>query len=288
LVECSVGHFLIREHTTPSGMRYYAVQPSSLSAAQRRQNALIINQQPDITRFESSFNGPFPFSSDGVLVGRPKAGFEEEMEGMITFEGGVVSNLSVLYHENMHQWWGDNVTEANYRLTFFKEGMATFAQHLLTARQAEDAAGGPSTARGRAAFNASLIRQFDSGYGRTDLWQGAPSDPTPYRLFSGSSTYDRPGLAYIALRQILGHRRFVGALQSLQRHYGGATVTEAELEAGFRHWLPNSSPACTGRLNQFFRQWWDTSYPAGGLSKPRLTGPGLAGGGFYNGSGGCS
>jgi aminopeptidase N len=210
------------------------------------------------------------------------------MEGMITFQGGVVSNLGILAHENMHQWWGDNVTEHNYRLTFFKEGLATFGESLLTARKAEDAAGGPSTARGRAAFDASLIDQFNAGYARSNLWQGAPSDPTPYRLFSGTSTYDRPGLAYIALRQILGPRRFVHALQSLQRTYGGGTITEAQLEAGFRQWMPDHSGACVGRLTTFFRQWFDTSYPVGRTQKPTLTGPGLAGGGFYARSGSCS
>ena len=32
---------------------------------------------------------------------------------MITFAGGVI-NTDMLYHENMHQWWGDNVTEGDY------------------------------------------------------------------------------------------------------------------------------------------------------------------------------
>ena len=41
---------------------------------------------------------------------------------------------------------------------------------------------------------------------------------------------------------------------------------------------------------QFFKQWWDTAYvgsPAAG-NKPQITGPGLAGGGFYDANGGCS
>jgi hypothetical protein len=240
-----------------------------------------------VTRFESRFNGPIPFASDGVLVGKPDAGFAEEMETMITFYGGRLSDLADLYHENMHQWWGDNVTENNYRLTFFKEGLATLSEYLLTARQAEKAAGGPSTTRGRAAFNASLVHQFDALYQRSDLWQGAPSDPTPYRLFSGTSTYTRPGMTYLALRQILGPRRFVAALHELQRRYGGGAITEPQLEAGFRRWLPDRSSACRARLGRFFRQWFDTSYPARGMDKPHLTGPGLVGGGFYDRSGGC-
>ena len=44
--------------------------------------------QQDITDFESQFNGTYPFTSAGVLVGVPSASFEEEMETMITFAGG--------------------------------------------------------------------------------------------------------------------------------------------------------------------------------------------------------
>jgi hypothetical protein len=88
--------------------------------------------------------------------------------------------------------------------------------------------------------------------------------------------------------QILGTARFTKALQQIQRHYGGGHITEAQLEAGFRHWLPKKSAACENRLSQFFTQWFDTAYPSGGgTNKPAITGPGLAGAGFYDASGGC-
>jgi aminopeptidase N len=287
LVECSIGHFRLHQYTA-DGRKFYEVQSASLSRARRQDNLRIMKRQPGITEFESRFNGPFPFDADGVLVNRTPAGFEEEMEGMITFEGGHI-DLDTLYHENMHQWWGDNVTEANYNLTFFKEGFATLGEFLFHARTAQMAAGGPSTASGRRAFNAALVRSFDDLYGSSGLWSGAPSDPTPYRLFSSSSTYNRPGIGYIALRQILGGRRFVGALRSMQRRFGGRTITESQLEVGFRRWMPNRSETCATRLHRFFRQWFDTSYPTGnGAQRPVLTGPGLHGGGFYNRHGGCS
>lgn len=287
LVESSVGRFDLHERTV-DGIRFYQVQASSLSPHHKRTNREIIDQQPDITNFQSRFNGPFPWDSDGVLVGRPEAGFEEEMEGMITFEGGKVY-LGTLYHENMHQWWGDNVSEANYNLTFFKEGLATLGEYLFAARKAQEANGGASTPAGRRAFNAALIRIFDRNYRSHSLWHGAPSNPTAYRLFSGSSTYTRPGIAYIALRQILGNERFISALQWIQRRYGGESITEPELEAGFARWLPNRSDACSTTLHRFFREWFDTSYPTrAGAWRPTITGPGLRGGGFYAQNGTCS
>ena len=283
LVEDSVGNYDLTSRIA-GGIRFYQAQASSLTAAQEAKNRAVMDKQPDITRFESTFNGPYPFTSDGIVVGRPSASFEEEMQTMITFAGGTI-DTDVLYHENMHQWWGDHVTEASYNLTFYKEGLATFAEFLFAARTAEAAAGGPGTQAGRREFQQSLVSQFNQTYASKDgFWTAAPSDPTPFGLFSGSATYSRPGIAYIALRQILGHSSFTGVLRQIQRRYGGRAITEAQLEAAFHRGLPTRSPACGRRLGQFFRQWFDTAYqPGGGVNRPAITGPGLAGPGFYTG-----
>ena len=195
---------------------------------------MIMDKQPGITRFESMFSGPYPFTSGGVVVGRPSASFEEEMQTMITFAGGKI-DTDTLYHENMHQWWGDHVTEAGYTMTFYKEGLATLAEFLFAARQAQGKAGGPGTAAGRRAFQRSLDATFASIYASQDgFWTVAPSNPTAWGLFSGSSTYDRPGIAYIALRQILGHANFTRALEQIQRQYGGGVDHRAAARSGLR------------------------------------------------------
>ena len=288
LVEDSVGNYSLTSRVV-NGIRFYQAQDLSISAAQRKKNLAIMDMQPDITAFESQFNGPFPFASDGIIIGTPDASFDEEMEGMIAFSGGEI-DTDTLYHENMHQWWGDNVSEGGYRLTFYKEGLATLAEFFYHARLAENAAGGPSTAKGRAAFQASLVKQFNQIYGSgKDFWTTAPSNPIPYSLFDTSNTYNRPGAAYIALRQILGPARFDAALRQLQRTYGGGSVTEPQLEAVFHRWLPVRSSSCQARLSQFFTQWFDTAYPAGGgKNRPMITGPGLAGPGFYGANGRAS
>jgi hypothetical protein len=288
LVEDSVGNYSLTSRVV-DGIRFYQAQDTSISAAQRAKNLAIMDMQADITAFESQFNGPFPFASDGIIIGTPDASFDEEMEGMIAFSGGVI-DTDTLYHENMHQWWGDNVSEGGYHMTFFKEGLATLAEFLYAARLAENSAGGPATAAGRAAFQASLVKQFAAIYGSgKDFWTTAPSNPIPYSLFNTSNTYDRPGAAYIALRQILGPARFDAALRQLQRLYGGASVSEAQLEAVFGQWLPVHSSRCEARLSQFFAQWFDTAYPAGGgANRPMITGPGLAGPGFYSAPGTCA
>ena len=288
LVENSVGDYDLTWRDADDGIRYYEAQSGSIGADQKQANLAIMDQQQDITDFQSQFNGPFPFTSDGVLVGIPNAGFEEEMQTMITFEGGRIG-LRTFHHENMHQWWGDNVTEANYNLTFFKEGMATLGEYLFNARTAQTAAGGPGTPTGDAAFEQSLVDQFNRNYANTgSLWTNAPSNPTPARLFASSTTYTRPGTAYIALRQILGKTNFTKAMKQIQRDFGGASITEAQLENAFHAWMPDQSAACSARLDAFFTQWFDTVYASGGgANRPQITGPGLAGPGFYNANGTC-
>ena len=120
------------------------------------------------------------------------------------------------------------------------------------------------------------------------FWTGAPSNPTPFSLFDGDATYSRPGVTYIALRQILGATNFTQALEQLQREYGGSSITEPQLEAAFHRWMPNQSAACSARLTQFFGEWFDTAYARGGANRPQITGPGLSGPGFYKAGGGCA
>jgi len=286
LVEDSVGNYSFSTRLGSDGITYKEAQDTAISPTQQSANQAVMDQQQDITDFQSQFNGPFPFDTDGVSVGTPPASFEEEMQTMITFAGGRAS-LGTLYHENMHQWWGDNVTESGYQMTFYKEGMATLGQYLQTARNAEIAAGGPDTAAGQAAFQASLIARFNTNYARTgSFWSAAPSNPTPYGLFNNSPTYTRPATAYIALWQILGTDNFTKVLQHVQQTYGGGSITEAQWEYAFLSGLPNTSDGCKTLLSQFFTEWFDTAYPTATAAKPDITGPGLNGPGFYGTHGG--
>ena len=277
LVENSIGSYDLSERIASSGIQYYEAQDLAIPKNMAAANKQIMDMQESVLTFQSAFNGPYPFTTDGVVIGVPNAGFEEEMQTKITFANASI-DLDVLHHENMHQWWGDNVSESNYNLTFFKEGLATLGEFLFSAANAQAAAGGSS-----AAFEQELVDIFDQLYAGPDsMWTGAPSDPRPATLFSGSKTYDRPGISYIALRRILGPANFNAALQQLQRTYRQGNVTEAQLESAFKAFLPTPSASCKAALTEFFAEWWDTVYPpGGGANRPQLTAPGLDGGGFH-------
>ena len=118
-----------------------------------------MDNQEDIVNFQTNFNGPWPFTTDGIVVGTPSASFEEEMQGKITFAGGSIggttgTSLGTFNHENMHQWFGDNVSEAAFTLTFWKEGFATLGEYLNTARGTPPAAS-PAAPPSRPAWSPS-------------------------------------------------------------------------------------------------------------------------------------
>ena len=63
-------------------------RPARSRPRQKATNKIVMDKQEDITNFQTQFNGPFPFTTDGVVVGIPSASFEEEMQTKITFVGG--------------------------------------------------------------------------------------------------------------------------------------------------------------------------------------------------------
>ena len=243
-------------------------------------------QQQDITAFQSQFNGPFPFSSDGVLIGTPDAGFEEEMQTMITFAGGAIDLGHPLPREHAPVV-GRQRHRGQLQPDLLQGGHGHPGRVPVRAARTATAAGPAGRPRrSRPAWSSSST----TNYARDgSFWAGGPSNPTAYTLFDGSSTYDRPGTAYIALRQILGPARFDQALQQIQRQlrrrrHHRAAARGRPSPAG----CPNHSEDCQDKLGQFFTQWFDTAYPtAAERPSRRITGPGLAGGGFYDSDGDC-
>jgi len=266
LVENSIGNYELTSRTADSGVIFYQAQATGIPPGTKLTNKAIMEMQEDITNFQTPLNGPFPFNTNGVVIGLPPASFAEEMQTKITFPGGRIT-LGTFHHENMHQWWGDNVSEDRYERTFFKEGYADLAEGYNSARTLAGAAGGLGTPAGDAAFENSLIGRFNTVYNSaTTDWSVAPSNPTNENLFD-SQTYTRSGRAYIALRQILGKANFDKAGQEIQKTYGGGSITQPEQIAIYKKWMPNRSAACAAKLDDFFKQWWDTAYtgsPAAG------------------------
>jgi len=277
LVTNNIGSYDMTQIASSNPAVYNQLQNSAISSAQKTTNTNVLVQQPTITDFQKTLNGPYPFTTGGVIIALPSVSFEEEMQTMITFQGSSIG-LSTLVHENMHQWWGDNVSEAAFRYTALKEGFASLGEYYWSARTAANTAstnwlnGHPGDTAGAkvaydAAWESSLNTQFNSTQGwRATSWGTAPFNPTAASLFTSANAYRRPSTAYLAMRSILGQTRMNAAMTYMQTTYGGGNIDQDQQVAAWQKYLPNQSQACKDRVVTWENQWMR------GTVKPTIAG----------------
>ena len=192
------------------------------------------------------FNGPFPFTTDGVIDRR----HQRQLRG----GDGDEDHLRRRPHRPRH------VQPREHAPVVGRQRLGGELQHDLLQGGSRDARrvplraprnahyGGPGTPAGARRSRSSLVGGFQHSTTRTpaSLWTAAPSDPTARAtLFSGATTYLRPGIAYIALRQILGPASFAAALQQMQSHLpAGGDHRAAARGRPSPTFLPNPSAAC--------------------------------------------
>ena len=248
LVENSVGHFDESEYpSTAHDVIYYEFQSSNITAAKKASNKAIMDTQEAITHFqEQQVNGPFQFNANGIIVATPSASFEEEMQTKIVFVGGSIT-AQTFAHENMHQWWGNAVSYAQPKYTFFKEGYADMSEWLHIANIAALTAGPVGSDAYKTAFEASITARWATtqkyNTTSTTFWNVAPDNPTSSNLFSTANTYTRPGMSYIALRAILGPDNFRKASTEIQTTYRYGSVVPSDEITIFHSTCPTSRSA---------------------------------------------
>ena len=114
---------------------------------------------PSMLTFLSSWFGPFPFSTYGVLApdgGMSGLAFEAQTFSVFSPDvfAGPGGGSAVLAHEMAHQWFGDWVSPASWKETWLNEGFATYAEWLWSDRalgrplQQSAAERGPALERG--------------------------------------------------------------------------------------------------------------------------------------------
>ena len=119
-------------------------------------------------------------------------------------------------------------------------------------------------ARGRAAaFQRSLVKQFNTNYAQRRLLDRRAVEPDAVQPVLRLVTYDRPGIAYIALRQILGHGRL---------HQGAAADPARATAASQHHRAPARGrlpPVAAGARARACQRRLTSSSPSGSTPPTR-------------------
>jgi len=160
--------------------------------------------------------GPYPFPSLGVVVVDSRSGMETQT--MITL-GRTAYDTSpeVLVHEMVHQWYGDEVTPADWRDVWMSEGMAMYLQGLWQAQRDHAPA---RVLMARWARAEPLMRRE----------YGPPADYDP-ESFGAGNVYYGPALMWDQLRRRLGDQRFWSIARAWPAAYADANASYADIAA---------------------------------------------------------
>ncbi|HET8959333.1 M1 family aminopeptidase [Nocardioides sp.] len=160
--------------------------------------------------------GPYPFSSLGLVVVDSTSGMETQT--MITL-GRTEYTLSpsVVVHEMIHQWYGDQVTPRDWRDVWMNEGMAMYLQVLW-----EDQEYGIDIDE--------KLAEFAAADGAERSAAGPPADYDP-ATFGEGNIYYLPALMWDEVRTRVGDDRFWQAVRAWPRSHDNANAGYDDIAA---------------------------------------------------------
>ncbi len=228
LVTLAIGDYTHASNTTESGLRVdYWTPRGMVMGLDGLQSAAAT-----IDWIEGKL-GAYPFDSAGLVVTDSQSAMETQT--MLTLgNSSYVLSPAVIAHEMVHQWYGDQVSPADWRDVWLSEGMTMMMQWLY-----EDEFGIRPLRD-----NVRSARASDQGL-RDDY--GPPGDYDP-RQFGASNIYYPPALMWNELRVALGDEEFFRIARSWLSENDDTSATREEI---FHHW-----ESATGReLSAFFDRW---------------------------------
>ena len=215
----TIGRYDITRSTAADGTpvinAYSKLLPDDYASAARAS----VERTAEITDWEVSKLGPWPFTARGGVVAPPGAlGFALENQSRPNYSAAFfrsAANPYVIVHENAHQWFGDSVSVAQWKDIWLNEGFATYVQWLWSQEHGEG--------------TAQELFDYTYATASADVWSTPPGDPGVARLFS-DSVYDRGAMTLHQLRLAVGDDKFFAILRdwAAEHRYGNCTTAQFE------------------------------------------------------------
>lgn len=253
----AVGQYDIQTDTAPNGQQvinaYSTLLPQDFADAAKAS----IGRTAEVVDWESGIFGPYPFEAQGGVVAPPDVlGFALENQTRPVYASGFFrrgSNMSVVVHEQAHEWYGDSVAVADWKHIWLNEGFASYAEWLWSEAQGEGTA-------------QELFDFTYASYPADDLfWTVKPGDPGASRVFD-KAVYGRGAMTLHQLRLTMGEPAFFDLLKRWHAEQKGGTGTTDEfvalaekisgmqLDDLFTTWLFTPSKPSLGQPSAFSAQ----------------------------------
>ncbi len=234
------------ETTTVAGRQYRYGVSELLGGTGRAEALALLRETPEVVSWLETTFGPYPFtSSGGVVVGAPLE-YLLETQGRPVYPsigGRTPSNVSLVVHEQAHQWFGNDVAVRRWRDIWLNEGFATYAEWAWAEHL------------GTRSVDSRLRKEYDVHPASAGFWDLQISDPGAARMFS-PIIYVRGAMTLAALRNRVGAVSFATIARTWVERNAGAHGTDAEFRA--------LAEEISGQdLDSFFAHWLDdTERPA--------------------------
>lgn len=268
LVFVSVGRFnrfypgTINVNGTNVPVVYYLLAGKSAG-----QYSSIVNAMNNINAVVSAFStkyGDYPFKLEkhGYYDGLMGAGGMEH-QTMSGIASGATQSPSVLSHELMHQWYGDNVTFSTWNDLWLAEGFADYGESLAAELV-------PSLG-----MNAHSMRLGDKNsalnYTSQSVWipnSNTTNSNTIWSSAYGGIVYTRGAMMVAMLRAIAGDQKFFQATTAYQQTLAGKSATSDSLKRFFNDALGQD---ITPFFNDYVGGSGPGTTPVGGIGNPQYS-----------------
>jgi len=177
--------------------------------------------------------GPYPFSSLGLIVVDSNSGMETQT--MITLgDTDYTLSPSVVVHEMVHQWYGDQVTPRDWRDVWMNEGMTMYLQMMWDSQH----------------FGIPLKDMLFDVARKADEMRASAGPPANYdpATFGEGNIYYLPAMMWDELRRRIGDKEFWSLVRAWPRSHDDANASYDDITT----WWSQKTGL---KLGPFFDQW---------------------------------
>lgn len=233
LATASVGDYTLTYAKGPHGLPIINAVDDGVTGADLAKTNAALALQPRMITFLSGVFGRYPFEAFGAIVDDDSVDYALETQTRPVYSGA--ADEATVVHELGHQWFGNDVSPADWKDIWLNEGWATYIEWLWAEHTGQ----------------ATVAQQFTDTVAELDsknLWGMNIADPGRDNLFA-AEVYNRGAAALHALRAKVGDKAFfAGAREWLDRYSNSSATTEdfeqvmeaasgLELDAFFNDWL---------------------------------------------------